>query len=68
MSVVETPPDILDATPVFRGTRVPVQALIDHIQGGDTLNDFLTDFPTVTRQQVIAFLESARDRLLSSAS
>jgi uncharacterized protein (DUF433 family) len=68
MSVVETHPEILDGTPVFRGTRVPVQTLIDYIEGGDTLNDFLTDFPTVAREQVVDFLESARDRLVSSAS
>ncbi len=66
--MVESHPEILDGTPVFRGTRVPVQTLIDYIEGGDTLNDFLTDFPTVAREQVVDFLESAKDRLVSSAT
>ena len=66
MMVIESSPEILDGTPVFRGTRVPVQTLLDYVEGGDTLNDFLTDFPTVSRQQVIAFLEAARDGLVAA--
>lgn len=49
-------PDILDGTPVFTGTRVPVQSLLDHILAGDSLDDFLEGFPTVTRRQAEAFL------------
>jgi uncharacterized protein (DUF433 family) len=59
-SVVHSDPDILGGTPVFVGTRVPVQALIDYIEGGHSLNEFLDDFPTVTRDIAIAALEQAK--------
>ena len=55
-------------TPVFAGTRVPVQTLIEYLEGGDTIDDFLEGFPTVTRQQVIAFLEEAKGRVVAAAS
>jgi uncharacterized protein (DUF433 family) len=58
--------DIMGGTPVFCGTRVPVQTLLDHLEAGDTIDEFLAGFPTVTRQQVIAFLEDAKDRLVES--
>ena len=58
-SVVHSDPNILGGTPVFVGTRVPVQALIDYIEGGHSLNEFLDDFPTVTRELAIAALEQA---------
>lgn len=51
--------DILGGTPVFAGTRVPVKTLIDYLAAGDTIADFLDDFPTVQREQVIRFLERA---------
>ena len=54
--VVTSSPDILSGTPVFAGTRVPVQALIDYLAGGETIDDFLAGFPTVRRDQVVAFL------------
>jgi uncharacterized protein (DUF433 family) len=50
---------ILSGTPVFRGTRVPFQTLLDYVEGGDTLDEFLDDFPSVTREQAIAALEAA---------
>ena len=53
---------------MFAGTRVPVQTLIDYLEGGETIDDFLEGFPTVTREQVIAFLEEAKDRMLTAAS
>jgi uncharacterized protein (DUF433 family) len=53
---------------VFAGTRVPVQALIDYLEGGETIDDFLTGFPTVRREQVVAFLEEATARMTSKAS
>ena len=59
-------PEILGGTPVFTGTRVPVQHLLDYIEGGDTLDDFLEGFPTVSREQAIAFLEMAKDALLAT--
>jgi uncharacterized protein (DUF433 family) len=66
--VVTSSPDILSGTPVFAGTRVPVQALIDYLEGGETIDDFLTGFPTVRRDQVVAFLEEATARMISKAS
>ena len=61
-------PDILGGTPVFRGTRVPVQTLIEYLEGGQMIDEFLDGFPTVTREQVIAFLEEAKARMLPVAS
>jgi len=65
--VVQRSPDILGGTPVFAGTRVPVQSLIDYLEAGDRLEDFLEDFPTVTREQVVAALELAKEALLQDA-
>jgi uncharacterized protein (DUF433 family) len=59
-------PEIMGGTPVFCGTRVPVQTLLDYLEAGDTIGEFLARFPSVTRQQVIAFLEQAKDRLVES--
>ena len=67
-SVVHCDPNILGGTPVFVGTRVPVQALIDYIEGGHSLNEFLDDFPTVTREIAIAALEQAKASLIADAS
>ena len=50
------------------GTRVPIQALLDYLEGGETIDDFLTGFPTVTREQVVAFLEEATARMIATAS
>lgn len=63
--VVHAHPEILSGTPVFIGTRVPVQALLDYLEEGDTLDAFLDGFPSVTREQAIAFLEQAAEALLS---
>ena len=68
ISVVHSDPNILGGTPVFVGTRVPVQALIDYIEGGHSLNAFLDDFPTVTRDMAIAALEQAKAHLIADAS
>jgi uncharacterized protein (DUF433 family) len=57
--------DVLGGTPVFRGTRVPFQALLDYLEGGQTLNDFLNDFPTVTREAAVCALERAKSLLVS---
>ena len=59
-SVLVRNPDILGGVPVFAGTRVPFQALLDYLEGGQTLDEFLTDFPTVTRKAAIAALEEAK--------
>ena len=66
-SVVYSDPDILGGTPVFVGTRVPVQALIDYIEGGHSLEEFLDDFPTVSREIALAALEQAKAHLLADA-
>jgi len=65
--VVHSDPDILGGIPVFVGTRVPVVSLFDYLEGGDTLDEFLDQFPTVRREQAIAALGMARDWLLSDA-
>ena len=57
--------DILGGTPVFRGTRVPFQALLDYLEAGQPLDEFLDDFPTVTREAAIASLELAKTILVS---
>jgi uncharacterized protein (DUF433 family) len=65
-TVATRSPDVMGGTPVFAGTRVPVQTLLEHLEGGDTIEEFVAGYPTVTREQVIAFLEAARDRLLET--
>ena len=66
--LITSTPDILGGTPVFRGTRVPVETLIEYLEGGQTIDEFLDGFPTVTREQIIAFLEEAKARMLPVAS
>ena len=66
--IVTSSPDILSGTPVFAGTRVPVQSLIDYLEGGETIDDFLAGFPTVRREQVVAFLEEATARMIAKGS
>ena len=66
--VIHIDPEILGGTPVFVGTRVPAQALIDYLEGGHPLDEFLDDFPSVTREQAIAALELARDAFLRAAA
>jgi uncharacterized protein (DUF433 family) len=66
-AVVHRDPEIFGGTPVFVGTRVPVQSLFDYLEGGDTLNEFLRQFPSVKRAQAVAALELARDTLSTSA-
>jgi len=61
--VIEIDPDKLGGTPVFAGTRVPVQNLFDYLEGGDTLEDFLDGFPPITREQAIAVLQMAHESL-----
>jgi uncharacterized protein (DUF433 family) len=60
-------PEILGGTPVFTGTRVPVQALFDHLEASESIEDFLAGFPAVRREQAVAFLELAKDALLASS-
>jgi len=64
-TVVCRDPEIMGGAPVFYGTRVPVQTLLDYLEAGETIDDFLKGFPPVTREQVLAFLEEVKDRLVS---
>lgn len=66
-SVVSTSPDIMGGTPVFTGTRVPVQTLLDYLESGESIDDFLEGFPTVRREQVVAFLARAASLAVSEA-
>jgi uncharacterized protein (DUF433 family) len=66
-SVVKIDPGIMSGAPCFAGTRVPIQNLIDYLQGGDSIDVFLEDFPTVTRDQVISFLKEAKESVLARA-
>jgi uncharacterized protein (DUF433 family) len=60
--VISRDPEVMGGTPVFSGTRVPVQTLLDYLEAGQSIDDFLAGFPSVRREQVIAFLETAVDR------
>ena len=66
--VIEINPEKVSGTPVFAGTRVPIQNLFDYIEGGESLEDFLEGFPPVTREQAIAVLELAKNSLLKEAA
>lgn len=67
ISIVEVDPEKMGGTPVFRGTRVPVQTLIDYIEGGETVDEFMEDFPTVSRKQVVEYLETAKEKMFAEA-
>ncbi len=63
--VVSVAPEVMSGAPVFAGTRVPVQTLLDYLESGESIEDFLLGFPTVKREQVIAFLEEATTQLMT---
>ena len=65
--LITSDPEILDGTPVFAGTRVPIKNLTDCLEAGDSIDVFLEDYPSVSRAQVIAFLEEARTQLVAAA-
>ena len=65
--VIHSDPEIMGGTPVFVGTRVPLQTLLDYLEAGQPLAEFLDDFPTVTREQAVAALEQAKEALLARA-
>jgi len=67
-SVIHADPEILGGEPVFIGTRVPFQALLDYIEGGHPLSDFLEDFPSVSREQAVAALERAKELLIAHSA
>ena len=66
--VISCNPDVMGGTPVFFGTRVPVQTLLDYLEAGDSIDEFLAGFPSVSREQIIRFLEQAKDRLVAAVS
>ena len=65
--IVHSDPEVLGGTPVFRGTRVPIRSLFDYLEGGDALDEFLRQFPSVQREQAIALLDLARETLAADA-
>ena len=65
--IISSLPEVMGGTPVFAGTRVPVQTLLDYLEAGDTIDEFLQGFPSVTRDQVIAFLEEAKDKAIAAS-
>jgi uncharacterized protein (DUF433 family) len=65
--VIHSDPEIMGGTPVFVGTRVPLETLLDYLEAGHPLSEFLEDFPTVTREQAVAALEQAKEALLARA-
>ncbi|AFZ27828.1 hypothetical protein Cylst_5844 [Cylindrospermum stagnale PCC 7417] len=67
-SVISVSPEIMSGTPIFTGTRVPAQTLLDYLKAGDSIDDFLDGFPTVSREQVITFLEEAGKQLISQVA
>lgn len=67
MALIVRDPDILGGEPVFAGTRVPIKNLTDYLEGGDSLDTFLDHFPSVSREQAVAFLEMAREMLAAAA-
>lgn len=65
--IIQSNPEVLGGTPVFTGTRVPVRSFFDHLEAGDSIDDFLEGFPSVRRDQVIALLEISQERVLEPA-
>ena len=66
--VIWVDPERVSGIPCFKGTRVPVQNLLDYVEGGSTIDTFFQDYPSVTREQVIQFLELAKEQLIECAS
>jgi uncharacterized protein (DUF433 family) len=66
--IVSCRPDVMGGIAVFHGTRVPVQTLLDYLEAGESIDDFLEGFPSVTREHVIAFLQEAKTRVIEAAS
>jgi uncharacterized protein (DUF433 family) len=67
-SIISSDPEIMGGVPVFAGTRVPVQTLLDYLEGGETIDDFLEGFPSVSRAQVVSFLEDTPNCLVEAIS
>ena len=67
-TVVSVSPDVLGGTPVFQGTRVPIKTLFDYLENGETIEEFLDQFPSVKKEQVLSVLEESQKRLLTSVA
>ena len=67
-SVISSSPEVMGGEVVFTGTRVPVQTLLEYLEGGQSIDDFLEGFPSVTKAQIVAFLEDAKNRLVETIS
>ena len=67
-SVITASPDVMSGTPVFPGTRVPIQTLLEYLEAGDSIDEFLAGFPSVSRSQVVAFLEHATTLAVTDAA
>ena len=67
-AVISCSSDVTGGTPVFTATRVPAQTLLDYLEAGDSIDEFLASFPSVNRERVIEFLEQAKDRLVAATS
>jgi uncharacterized protein (DUF433 family) len=65
MKTVTVDPEVMWGTPVFAGTKVPVQTLLDYIETGETVDTFLTEFPSVTREMIVSFLEQGAEKLIA---
>ncbi len=66
-SAIQVSSEILGGTPVFRGTRVPIQTLMDYLEAGDSIKEFLAGYPTVSKEQVLAFLGEAKEKALATS-
>ena len=66
-NVIQIDPEVMGGAPVFRGTRVPIQTLFDYIEGEETIDEFLEDFPTVTKDQIIQLLEQLKDQAVKAS-
>jgi uncharacterized protein (DUF433 family) len=64
--IISSSPEVMGGTPVFAGTRVPIQTLLDYLEHGESIDDFLEGFPTVNRDQVIGFLEEAKSEMVAA--
>ncbi|MBD2663343.1 hypothetical protein B6N60_03220 [Richelia sinica FACHB-800] len=67
-SIISVSPEVMSGTPVFTGTRVPIQTLLDYLKAGDSIDDFLDGFPTVTKDQIITFLEEVEKAMISKVA
>jgi uncharacterized protein (DUF433 family) len=67
-SIIASSPDVMGGTAVFAGTRVPIQTFIDYIKGGESIDDFLEGFPTVSREQILVFLDEAKEQMIKQVA